>query len=126
MCASEGLSILSYVTCAHTKISLVQLRRPPSYQSRIWIRNPQGNPTFDASIWYNYSGDVYIRVRQTLTFPGLHCSEDLSLAARRWPHRRITIAMIYLVPTIIGNAILWKIPRDNKSGILGGLYIVSC
>jgi hypothetical protein len=40
-------------------------------------------------------------------------------------HRyRITIALAFVIPTIAGNIILWKSPRDNKAALLGGLYIV--
>jgi len=40
-------------------------------------------------------------------------------------HRyRIPIALAFILPTIAGNIILWKSPRDNKAALLGGLYIV--
>lgn len=32
--------------------------------------------------------------------------------------------MSFMVPAIIGNALLWKMPRENKSALLAGLYIV--
>ena len=31
--------------------------------------------------------------------------------------------MLYFIPSMIGNALLWQLPRDNKSGLLGALYI---
>ncbi|KAE8449528.1 hypothetical protein EG329_008137 [Mollisiaceae sp. DMI_Dod_QoI] len=39
-------------------------------------------------------------------------------------HRyRIIVAMLFILPTIAGNIILWKSPRDDKVALLGGLYI---
>lgn len=39
-------------------------------------------------------------------------------------HRhRCLIACLFILPTIAGNALLWKSPRDNKSALLAGLYI---
>lgn len=33
--------------------------------------------------------------------------------------------MLYLVPSIAGNALLWKSDRSDKGALLAGLYIVS-
>jgi len=33
--------------------------------------------------------------------------------------------MLFILPTIVGNALLWKSPRDNKNALLAGLSIVS-
>lgn len=41
-----------------------------------------------------------------------------------FPRRRILIAMLFLLPGIIGYSLLWKGDRDNKAMLLGGLYIV--
>jgi len=41
-------------------------------------------------------------------------------------HRhRCLMACLFILSTIAGNALLWKSPRDNKSALLAGLYIVS-
>ncbi|KAL2862519.1 major facilitator superfamily domain-containing protein [Aspergillus lucknowensis] len=42
---------------------------------------------------------------------------------RRFPGYRIVIAIAFILPSLMGNLILWKMPRDNRSGLLGGLYI---
>lgn len=33
--------------------------------------------------------------------------------------------MLFFLPPIAGNALMWKLPRDDRYGILAGLYIVS-
>lgn len=40
-----------------------------------------------------------------------------------FPRRRILIAMLFLLPGIVGYSLLWKGDRD-KAMLLGGLYIV--
>ncbi|KAK2807940.1 hypothetical protein FQN50_005182 [Emmonsiellopsis sp. PD_5] len=42
---------------------------------------------------------------------------------RMFPQRRILIAILFILPTIVGNSLLWKAPRDNKPALLAGLYI---
>ncbi|KAL3455420.1 major facilitator superfamily domain-containing protein [Aspergillus heterothallicus] len=41
----------------------------------------------------------------------------------RFPHRRIPLAITFILPSLMGNLILWKMPRDNRSGLLAGLYL---
>lgn len=33
--------------------------------------------------------------------------------------------MFYIIPSIIGNVLLWKSDRNNKAALLAGLYVVS-
>jgi hypothetical protein len=42
----------------------------------------------------------------------------------RFPHRRIIVAIAFMLPAMMGNILLWKSRRDNKSALLAGLYIV--
>ncbi|CAL5866024.1 uncharacterized protein PFLUO_LOCUS231 [Penicillium psychrofluorescens] len=41
----------------------------------------------------------------------------------RFPHRRIIVAIAFMLPAMMGNILLWKSRRDNKSALLAGLYI---
>lgn len=43
----------------------------------------------------------------------------------KWPNHRIYIAMFWMIPTCIGYALLWKLPRSNQGGLLTAIYIVS-
>ncbi|KAK2770490.1 hypothetical protein FQN53_005501 [Emmonsiellopsis sp. PD_33] len=45
------------------------------------------------------------------------------LLGRMFPPHHILIAILFILPTIIGNSLLWKAPRDNKPALLAGLYI---
>ncbi|KAK7567333.1 putative MFS transporter [Phyllosticta citricarpa] len=44
--------------------------------------------------------------------------------ASYFKNSRTTIMAVYLLPTIAGSCMLWKVPRDNKIGSLFGYYIV--
>ena len=48
-----------------------------------------------------------------------------SILSIRFHRSRIIIAMLFILPTIIGMSLLWKSPRDNKTALLAGLSIVS-
>ncbi|PMD31885.1 MFS general substrate transporter [Hyaloscypha variabilis F] len=41
----------------------------------------------------------------------------------RFHRYRIPLALAFVLPTIAGNIILWRSPRDKKVALLGGLYI---
>ncbi|KAK4498080.1 hypothetical protein PRZ48_010736 [Zasmidium cellare] len=41
----------------------------------------------------------------------------------KFPRHRIPIAMLFILPAIVGNCILWKVERTNVPALLGGLYI---
>ncbi|CEL03049.1 hypothetical protein ASPCAL04207 [Aspergillus calidoustus] len=41
----------------------------------------------------------------------------------RFPQRRIPLAIAFILPSLMGNLILWKMPRDNRSGLLAGMYL---
>ncbi|KFY80349.1 hypothetical protein V499_00785 [Pseudogymnoascus sp. VKM F-103] len=41
----------------------------------------------------------------------------------RFPRHRIIIAIAFILPSLMGNIMLWKTSRDNKAALLGGLYI---
>lgn len=45
--------------------------------------------------------------------------------ASRFKNSRTIIMAIYIVPTIIGAILMWKMPRSNTVGCLFGYYIVS-
>lgn len=47
-----------------------------------------------------------------------------SYLGSRFPRHRLYIAMAFIVPSIAGNAILWKAAANNLHALLGGLYIV--
>jgi hypothetical protein len=42
-----------------------------------------------------------------------------------FPRRRILIAILYLLPSMVGNVLLWKSDRSSKGALLAGVYIVS-
>lgn len=44
--------------------------------------------------------------------------------ATKLKNARTVIMIVYIFPTIIGIALLWKLPRTNKYGLLMGFYIV--
>lgn len=46
------------------------------------------------------------------------------ILGNRFPHHRILVAIAFILPSLMGNILLWKMRRDNKSGLLAGLYIV--
>jgi ACS family allantoate permease-like MFS transporter len=48
-----------------------------------------------------------------------------SILSVKFHQNRIIVAMLFIIPTIIGMALLWKSPRDNKAALLSGLSIVS-
>jgi hypothetical protein len=54
----------------------------------------------------------------------LSCSKYNRALGYRLHRYRIPLALAFVLPTIAGNIILWKSPRDNKAALLGGLYIV--
>jgi hypothetical protein len=58
----------------------------------------------------------FIRWRLTVCF---------RLIGAKFKRYRILIAMLYILPTLAGNILLWKAPRDSKGALLTGLYIVS-
>ncbi|OQV01840.1 hypothetical protein CLAIMM_07131 [Cladophialophora immunda] len=43
--------------------------------------------------------------------------------ANMFKKSRIIIAMAFTIPTIIAYSLLWKLPRDNKWGLLASLYL---
>ncbi|OOF90942.1 hypothetical protein ASPCADRAFT_177928 [Aspergillus carbonarius ITEM 5010] len=42
----------------------------------------------------------------------------------RYKNIRTLIMALYLIPTVIGVCLLWKLPRTNRYGVLFGYYIV--
>ena len=44
--------------------------------------------------------------------------------ASKFKNARCYTMAIYLMPTIIGSGLLWKLPRSNTIGLLFGYYIV--
>jgi len=64
-----------------------------------------------------------------LTIPGglIQASFILSAGflATFFKNIRAILMAAYIVPTMIGVTLLWKLPRSNTSGLLGGYYIVS-
>ncbi|KAL2833556.1 major facilitator superfamily domain-containing protein [Aspergillus pseudoustus] len=51
------------------------------------------------------------------------CITLAGILGSRFPHRRIPLAIGFILPSLMGNLILWKMPRDNRSGLLAGLYL---
>ncbi|KAK5991739.1 putative transporter-like protein [Cladobotryum mycophilum] len=45
------------------------------------------------------------------------------IIGNRFPHRRIIVAIAFILPSLMGNIMLWKTHRENKSALLAGLYI---
>ncbi|KAF7126013.1 hypothetical protein CNMCM5793_002372 [Aspergillus hiratsukae] len=45
--------------------------------------------------------------------------------SRRFPQHRIFTAICFIIPTLVGNILLWMSPRNNKAALLAGLYISS-
>jgi hypothetical protein len=46
------------------------------------------------------------------------------LLASRFPNSRTILMGLYVVPTMIGVTLLWKLDRSNTGGLLAGYYIV--
>lgn len=46
------------------------------------------------------------------------------MLSRRFPQHRLITAVCFIIPTVAGNLLLWRSPRDNKAALLAGLYIV--
>lgn len=44
--------------------------------------------------------------------------------ASKFKNIRTYIMALYLVPTIVGTALVWKLPRDNHNGLLVSYYLV--
>ncbi|KAJ5126487.1 major facilitator superfamily domain-containing protein [Penicillium atrosanguineum] len=53
----------------------------------------------------------------------LACIVAAGFLGSRFPRHRIVIAILFILPSLLGNVLLWKMRRDNKSGLLAGLYI---
>ncbi|KAE8380356.1 major facilitator superfamily domain-containing protein [Aspergillus bertholletiae] len=47
-----------------------------------------------------------------------------SYLSTRFKNIRTIIMVIYLIPTVIGISLLWKLPRTNRYGVLFGYYIL--
>lgn len=47
-----------------------------------------------------------------------------SYLSTRFKNIRTIIMILYLIPTVIGISLLWKLPRTNRYGVLFGYYIV--
>jgi hypothetical protein len=45
--------------------------------------------------------------------------------ASRFKNIRTYIMALYLLPTIIGTSLVWKLPRSNSNGLLVSYYLVS-
>ncbi|EAW11001.1 putative MFS transporter [Aspergillus clavatus NRRL 1] len=43
----------------------------------------------------------------------------------RFKDMRITVMIVYLIPTVIGVCLLWQLPRSNRYGVLFGYYIIA-
>ena len=50
---------------------------------------------------------------------------ECRILSTMFPRRRITIGISFLIPTVIGNVLLWKLHGDRLSPLLAGLYLVS-
>lgn len=46
------------------------------------------------------------------------------IIGNRFPNHRIFVAIAFLLPAMMGNILLWKSDRENKSALLAGLYMV--
>jgi hypothetical protein len=46
------------------------------------------------------------------------------ILGNRFPRHRILLAVAFILPSLMGNIMLWKTSRDNKAALLAGLYIV--
>lgn len=46
------------------------------------------------------------------------------IAINRFQNRRILIVILFILPSIAGNVLLWKASRTNKGALLAGLYMV--
>jgi MFS transporter, ACS family, allantoate permease len=53
------------------------------------------------------------------------CMFSSGVLGTLFPRRRLLIAIIYLVPSMVGCILLWKSDRSSKSALLAGVYIVS-
>jgi ACS family allantoate permease-like MFS transporter len=47
------------------------------------------------------------------------------ILGNRFPHHRIIIATAFILPSLLGNLLLWKSSRENKAALFAGLYVVS-
>ncbi|KAJ1714528.1 MFS transporter [Aspergillus flavus] len=47
-----------------------------------------------------------------------------SYLSTRFKNIRTIIMILYLIPTVIGISLLWKLPRTNRYGVLFGYYIL--
>ncbi|KAJ5552822.1 major facilitator superfamily domain-containing protein [Penicillium frequentans] len=45
------------------------------------------------------------------------------IIGNRFPNHRIVVAIAFLLPAMMGNILLWKSHRENKSALLAGLYL---
>lgn len=45
--------------------------------------------------------------------------------ASKFKNIRTYIMALYLLPTIIGTSLVWKLPRSNSNGLLVSYYLVS-
>jgi MFS family permease len=106
-----------------------QLWGPTGYLLR--ILKPRCPQAVHASFRNRHIQHAVLRVRSSLPIlpptPLNHtnisiCTRALSFKFHR---HRCLMACLFILPTIAGNALLWKSPRDNKSALLAGLYIVS-
>ncbi|KAL2864059.1 putative MFS transporter [Aspergillus lucknowensis] len=86
-----------------------------------------GIASFGKLIIKGLTGDALTTVALGIPFGAFQLLWVLSgtFIASRVPNCRTIVMFMYLIPTIIGVSILWKLPHDTqKIGVLFGYYIV--
>ncbi|KAH8701558.1 major facilitator superfamily domain-containing protein [Talaromyces proteolyticus] len=51
------------------------------------------------------------------------CIIAAGMIGNRFPNHRIIVAIVFILPSMVGNIMLWKTRLDSKAALLGGLYI---
>ncbi|OQV02701.1 hypothetical protein CLAIMM_07851 [Cladophialophora immunda] len=72
---------------------------------------------------FGYSNSRALVLSMPASAVAIVCMVSSGVLGTLFPRRRILIAMLYLLPSMAGNILLWKSDRSNKGALLAGLYI---
>jgi MFS-type transporter involved in bile tolerance (Atg22 family) len=74
---------------------------------------------------FGYSNSRALVLSMPASAMAIVCMISSGVLGTMFPRRRILIAILYLLPSMVGNILLWKSDRSSKGALLAGVYIVS-
>ncbi|KIW73782.1 hypothetical protein PV04_01874 [Phialophora macrospora] len=72
---------------------------------------------------FGYSNSRALVLSMPASAMAIACMVSSGVLGTIFPRRRILIAILYLLPSMAGNILLWKSDRSSKGALLAGVYI---